>query len=57
MWEEDYTQESSTNGYDIDVEVGLVLGGSGKWSKTAQELKSYKYWDGSKWATREGCGE
>jgi hypothetical protein len=57
MWEEDYTQESSTNGYDVDVEVGLVLGGSGKWSKTAQELKSYKYWDGTQWASREGCGE
>lgn len=57
MWEENYTQESSTNGFDVDVEVGLVLGGSGKWSTTAQELTSYTYWDGTKWATREGCSE
>lgn len=55
LWDENYCVDTSENGFDVGFEAGVPLGGSGKWNNIAQNLNSYRFWDGKKMATRAGC--
>lgn len=55
MWDENYSVDTSENGFDVGFEAGVGLGGSGKWNNITQTLNSYHFWDGKEMATRPGC--
>jgi hypothetical protein len=56
IWEQEYTQDTSENGFTFDAKAIAELGLSGTSNSIETALTDYKYWNGSQMVSREGCG-
>lgn len=55
MWRETYTEDVSTNGFNITGKLGGELGGGAEWSDTTITTTGAEYYDGTGWVERPGC--
>ncbi|MFD1859861.1 hypothetical protein EHW97_10250 [Aeromicrobium camelliae] len=55
MWRETFTEDVSTNGFNITGKLGGELGGGAEWSDTSITTTGAEYYDGTGWVERPGC--